>query len=145
MRSAGPGQTMPSQPGCSASQFASSSYVRPAVASASRSSGRTWPCCTTFNFKQYDRNNDNKIDGDDLVVEIIRPQTNGDGFNRFTGNKPADNEWGRLGVRLLGVLGVLDFSGDSLELKYADGTAAGFRITAKDAPREMLNTEIARI
>jgi M6 family metalloprotease-like protein len=37
-----------------------------------------------FNFKAFDRNNDNVLSGDELVVEIVRPQNDAYGTNRFT-------------------------------------------------------------
>ncbi|MBO3746099.1 hypothetical protein J5X84_08485 [Streptosporangiaceae bacterium NEAU-GS5] len=36
-----------------------------------------------FDFKAYDRDGDNAIGGDELVVEIIRPQNNGDGTTQW--------------------------------------------------------------
>jgi hypothetical protein len=51
-------------------------------------------------------------------------------------------EWARLGVRFLGVL---PSSGASKELKWADGTSAKIRVTARGGPAEFIDVEIAKL
>ena len=77
------------------------------------------------------------------VWHIVQDQATFDAFPPpFTGDPASAGEWGRKGVRLLGVLSA---AGQSRTLSYADGTAAGLRITVKEGPQEFLDTEITRV
>jgi M6 family metalloprotease-like protein len=63
--------------------------------------------------------------------------------NRYPppGKYPAGmDEWGRLGVRFLGVLST---AGANMNLMWADGTSSGIRVTLESAPDEVVNVEIA--
>lgn len=54
----------------------------------------------------------------------------------------ASGEWGRKGVRFLGVL---SGTGQSKELKYANGTSAKIRVTTLTGPGKVVNAEIAKL